>query len=54
MFSIIVFRLGSDKLVAASSTVSHKGSVTGCDSSLEGGRVDDFSFSIIKVHFVFC
>ena len=51
-FIIIVFRL-SKSLSPVSSTVFPKGSVTGCDSSL-GGRVDDFSFSTIQVHFVFC
>ena len=41
-------------LSPVSSTVFPKGSVTGCDSSLGGGPVDDFSFSIIQVHFDFC
>ena len=48
---IIVFWLGSDTF-PVSSTVSPKGSVMGCGSSL-GGRVDDFSFLIVQVHFIF-
>ena len=48
LFIVIVFRLlGSDKLSPVSSTVFHKGSVTGCDSSL-------WSFCDYPVYFLSC
>ena len=47
LFITIVFRLGSDKLSPVSSTVFHKGSVTGCDSSLGGGWMN-FHFRLFK------
>ena len=50
---IILFRLGSEKLVSCffyclSHGISHGMRL------LAWGRVDDFSYSIIQVHFVFC
>ena len=53
LFIIIVFRLGSDKLVSCffyslSPGISHEMRL------LAWGRVDDFSFLIVQVHFVFC
>ena len=53
LFIIIVFRLGSDKLVSCffyclSQGISHRMRL------LTWGRVDDFSFSIVQVDFVFC
>ena len=47
LFIIIVFTLGSYKLSPVSSTVFPKGSVTGCDSSLGGGRMI-FHFRVFK------
>ena len=49
LFISIVFRLGSDKLSPVSSAVFPKEK-----RLLAWGRVDDFSFSSIQVHFVFC
>ena len=53
LFIILVFRFGCDKLVSCffyclSQEISHGMWL------LAWGRVDDFSFSIIQVHFVFC
>ena len=64
LFSIIVFRLGSDKLSPVSSTVFPKGSVTGCVWLLAwGGWMDGwcfifeysspFCFLLIQIHYAF-
>ena len=61
IFFIIVFRLGSDKLLSlVSSTVFPKGSVTGCDSSLRGGWMvfhfrlfKSICFLLIEIHYTF-
>ena len=52
MFIIIVFRLGSDKLFCFFYTLSQ-----GTSHEmwlLAWRRMDDFSFSIVQVHFIFC
>ena len=53
MFMIILFRLGSDMFVSSSSTVIPEGSVTGCDSSLEGEWML-FHFRLFKAILLFC
>ena len=52
LYVIIVFRLGSDKLVSCFFYCRFQGISHGM-RLLAWGRVDDFSFSIIQVHFVF-
>ena len=51
MFIIIVFRLGSDKLVCCLFCL-FQGLGHGM-RLLTWGRVDEFSFSIVQVHFIF-
>ena len=53
LFIILVFRFGCDKIVSCffyclSQVICHGMRLLAC------GRVDDFSFLIIPVHFVFC
>ena len=52
MFIIIVFRLGSDKLVGCLFYCISQGISHGM-GLLAWGRVYDFKFSIVQVHFVF-
>ena len=53
LFITIVFRLGSDKLVSCFFYCLSQG-ISHVKWLLAWGRPDDFSFSIIQVHFVFC
>ena len=52
MFIIIVFRLGSDKLVSCFFYYLSQGISHGM-GLLAWGKMDGFSFSIVQVHF-FC